>query len=155
MANNRNLAALGYLPSLNNGVTYGVVNGKWAAVSSGPTVTAWTNITLASGFTAGSPAPQYRKNGDVVEFRGYVAVTAAKAQNAVFSIFTMPAGFRPAYGGTSTNVGCCVPMTNSSAFYAAGLLFTDSSGIVQAVAPGGVVANGSIMLEGFSYTTLP
>lgn len=54
--------------------------------------TAWANLSLTVGCTAASPVPQYRLNGDVVEFRGFVQFAASGAG----TIATLPGGHVPA-----------------------------------------------------------
>lgn len=68
-------------------------------------ITAWQNLTLAGGCSAGAyGTPQYRKNGDVVEFRGWVQF----ASGTFGSVATLPAGHTPA---TDPVKQCCLDTT--------------------------------------------
>lgn len=70
----------------------------------------WVSMTViaANGWSAGSPAPQYRREGDWVFFRGIVVNSSGSVINS--TIFTMPVGLRnpgvgrhTIYAGTSGN----------------------------------------------------
>lgn len=64
--------------------------------------TAWQNLTLGPAVTAGTQGtPQYRKNGDVVEFRGWVKSDTA----GNWSIANLPGGHTP---GTHPIKICCI-----------------------------------------------
>lgn len=62
------------------------------------TVESWHTMTLAAGFTAGTPPPRYRLepvgSGGVVRLSGAINLTANQAAATTF--FTLPAGYRPA-----------------------------------------------------------
>lgn len=67
--------------------------------------TAWQNLTLSGGCSAGAyGTPQYRKNGDIVEFRGWVQF----ASGTFGSVSTLPVGHTPA---TDPVKQCCIDTT--------------------------------------------
>jgi hypothetical protein len=56
-------------------------------------VTPWTNVTFQNGWAngvAGTQNAQYRRFGDMIQLRGYVAMGTNST-----TIFTLPVGFRP------------------------------------------------------------
>jgi hypothetical protein len=74
---------------------------------------AWTNLTLASGWTPRAGAvPQYRMVGDVVQLRG-------RALGAAGTITTLPVGFRPV-SDTLTVIGVI-----TGGVWATGVLYVD------------------------------
>ena len=86
-----------FMPIYKSG-SVGVPSGTWHKVS---VDSGWITATLESAFKAYNNAagnsPQYRKIGDVVHLRGVIAPTAAiTGSGTSTTIFTLPAGFRPA-----------------------------------------------------------
>ena len=64
-----------------------------------PTDSGWVTPTLAGGFTAGSPAPQVRRIGQVVYMRGVISGTFTAGSNIVcIAAGGIAAQFRPAVG---------------------------------------------------------
>ena len=102
----------------------------------------WTPLTLASGWTARSTAPpQYRLIGDMVQLRGRMLGTAT-----LTTIFTMPAGFRPA-SDILTPVGVI-----NTGWVPSGLLFIDppSGQAIMQTQP-----HTEVSLSGISYSITP
>ena len=79
---------------------------------------AWSPLPLAGGWTSNSGTPaQYRLIGDKVELRGRMLGTATLS-----TMFTMPAGFRPAIGTLVS-----VPVVNGG-WVPGGVLYVDPNG---------------------------
>jgi hypothetical protein len=66
-----------------------------------PPVTAWTSLTMASGWSniaGGWVNAQIRKNGDVIEMRGSISNPQSADVLVGLTIATLPTGYRPVAG---------------------------------------------------------
>jgi len=77
------------------------------------TVGTWTDIVLATGFTAGVGVdkPQYRREGQRVFMKGWVKVDTAKAALALFTATALPAELRPLVNQTAWGFWETAPQT--------------------------------------------
>ena len=76
--------------------TAGAVSvGDWVRLT--PSDTGWLTLTISgTGFTAGSPTPQYRKIGNRVIGKGQIAVDMDNVSDVTTVFATLPSGYRPA-----------------------------------------------------------
>lgn len=62
-----------------------------------PSDSGWQTLTISgTGFTAGSPTPQYRKIGNRVIVKGQIAVDMDNVSDVTTVFATLPSGYRPA-----------------------------------------------------------
>lgn len=103
----------------------------WAPID---TDSGWQNLTLTSPWAAGAVTPQYRKQGGRVWLRGNASGGATGS-----AIFTMPAGYRPAFL-------VALPAIVTISPYAAALTMA-TTGVTNAF----FSSSGTISIDGLSF----
>lgn len=107
--------------------------------------TGWTNITLDTGYVASVSNPQYRRIGNEVRLRGYVAKTGgftAGASNIFAVAGALPTRFRPPFRMDF--------QASANAAVLSVRLVVDTDGSLNAVTPAGTQP-AYVSLNGVSY----
>jgi hypothetical protein len=114
--------------------------------------TAWTNLTLNSGFTASTThPPQFRIVGDEVQLRGKFTMAAMAGSGTLYPFVTMGVGYRP-LGMTTDTEALRVPVVSTSNVNLTAHVAVTRVGVVSIVLGGGLLSSSSYDLSGARWS---